>query len=106
VTIAFAIAKRFQLIEVFPYVLSQLSGAFLASIILKYLFPANATLGEHYPPDPYCNHYFRIHPDIFLMLHHINVATGSKRRMFAGLAIGSTVLLESYVCGSGHLAQA
>src|SRR6187397_605919 len=37
VTIAFTIAKRFQLKEALPYIVSQLLGAFIASFILKYL---------------------------------------------------------------------
>ncbi len=44
VTIAFTIAKRLQLKQVLPYILSQLSGAFLATLTLKYLFPSNETL--------------------------------------------------------------
>src|SRR5688572_8730037 len=38
VTIAFTVAKRFPLKEVFPYVLSQAVGAFAASATLKFLF--------------------------------------------------------------------
>lgn len=49
VTIAFTIAKRFQLKQVLPYIISQLSGAFLASLVLHYLFPANATIGATLP---------------------------------------------------------
>src|SRR5688500_2855640 len=39
VTIAFTIAKRFDVKQALPYIISQLTGAFLASFILKYLFP-------------------------------------------------------------------
>ncbi len=49
VTIAFVIAKRFSLRQLLPYIISQLSGAFLASFTLKYLFPANDTLGATLP---------------------------------------------------------
>src|SRR5436305_10946826 len=45
VTIAFTLAKRFKLKQVLPYIIAQLSGALLASLILKYLFPTNETLG-------------------------------------------------------------
>ena len=44
VTIAFTIAKRFPAKEVLPYLISQLAGAFLASLTLKYLFIHNDTL--------------------------------------------------------------
>jgi aquaporin Z len=40
VTIAFTLAGRFKLKEVLPYVLSQLTGAILASGTLKLMFPA------------------------------------------------------------------
>src|SRR2546423_3391952 len=39
VTIAFAISGRFSIRQVLPYIVSQLLGAFLASLVLKYLFP-------------------------------------------------------------------
>jgi aquaporin Z len=41
VTIAFTLAKRFELKQVLPFIISQLSGAILASLTLKYLFPSN-----------------------------------------------------------------
>src|ERR1043165_4742574 len=49
VTIAFSIAKLFRWKEVLPYILAQLAGAFLASLLLILLFPANPTLGATLP---------------------------------------------------------
>src|SRR5688572_13263928 len=49
VTIAFTMANRFKLKQVLPYIISQLSGAFLASVALRYLFPSNETLGATLP---------------------------------------------------------
>lgn len=101
VTIAFTIAKRFQLKQVIPYVISQLSGAFLASATLKFLFPANNTLGATLPAGTELQSFIlEFILTFFLMLVIINVATGSKEQgMFAGLAIGSTVLLEAMFAG-------
>ncbi len=101
VTIAFTIAKRFQLKQVLPYIISQLTGAFLASIILHYLFPTNQTLGTTLPAGlPMQSFVLEFILTFFLMLVIINVATGSKEQgMFAGLAIGSTVLLEAMFAG-------
>ena len=45
VTISFWVAKVFLAEGIIPYVIRQAVGAFLASISLKYLFPANALLG-------------------------------------------------------------
>ena len=101
VTIAFAIAKRFQLKQILPYIVSQLTGAFLASLTLRYLFQANETLGTTLPAGAEMQSFIlEFILTFFLMLVIINVATGSKEQgMFAGLAIGSTVLLEAMFAG-------
>jgi len=52
VTIGFWAARRFEPREVLPYVVSQCAGAFLASILLRFLFPANSTLGATIPTGP------------------------------------------------------
>ena len=49
VTIGFFAARRFQGGGVLPYVVSQCTGAFVASIVLKLLFPQSATLGATIP---------------------------------------------------------
>ena len=49
VTIGFWIAKKFPGKEILPYIIAQLAGAFLASGILKFLFPANEILGSTLP---------------------------------------------------------
>lgn len=101
VTIAFTIAKRFQLKQVLPYLISQLAGASLASLTLHFLFPTNDTLGATLPAGSEMQSFvLEFLLTFFLMLVIINVATGSKEQgMFAGLAIGSTVLLEAMFAG-------
>lgn len=101
VTIAFALAKKFELKQVAPYIISQIIGAFLASFILKYLFPNNELLGSTLPSGTALQSFIlEFILTFFLMLVIINVATGSKEQgMFAGLAIGSTVLLEAMFAG-------
>jgi len=101
VTIAFAASKRFPLKEVLPYILSQITGAFLASLILHYLFPSNDLLGTTLPAGSEMQSFIlELLLTFFLMLVIIQVATGSKEQgMFAGLAIGSTVLLEAMFAG-------
>ena len=101
VTIAFALAGRFQLKQVLPYLTAQLTGGLLASIVLKYLFPTNETLGSTLPSGTELQSFIlEFILTFFLMLVIINVATGSEERgMFAGLAIGSTVLLEAMFAG-------
>lgn len=101
VTIAFALAKRFEVKQVIPYIISQLAGAFLASLVLQNLFPTNEFLGATIPSGTAGQSFvLEFILTFFLMLVIINVATGSKEQgMFAGLAIGSTVLLEAMFAG-------
>lgn len=101
VSIAFAIARRFSVKELFPYIISQVSGALLASVVLRYLFPDNELLGATLPSGLEGQSFtLEFILTFFLMLVIINVATGSKEQgMFAGLAIGSVVLLEAMFAG-------
>jgi aquaporin NIP len=101
VTIAFTFAKRFPIIELLPYVVAQLAGAFLASLILKFLFPLNLLLGTTLPAGSTIQSLIlEFILTFFLMLVIISVAHGSKEQgMFAGLAIGSVVLLEAMFAG-------
>lgn len=101
VTIAFTVAKRFPLSQVLPYVVSQAIGATLASLTLRILFASNEFLGATIPRGSELQSFvLETILTFFLMLVIIQVATGSKEQgMFAGLAIGSTVLLEAMFAG-------
>lgn len=101
VTIAFYVAKVFPAKEIVPYIISQGIGAFLASISLKFLFPANATLGSTLPTgSPMQSFVLELILTFLLMFVIVHVAKGSKEQgMFAGIAIGSVVLLEAMFAG-------
>ena len=101
VTIAFTLARRFEAVHVLPYIVSQLTGALLASLLLKYLFPLNEFLGTTLPAGSEMQSFIlELILTFFLMLVIISVASGSKEQgMFAGLAIGSTVMLEAMFAG-------
>jgi aquaporin Z len=101
VTVAFAVAGKFEWKQVLPYIVSQLTGAVLASLVLRLLFPANELLGTTLPSgSPIQSFVLELLLTFFLMFVIINVATGSKEQgMFAGLAIGSMVLLEAMFAG-------
>ncbi|MEI9933947.1 MAG: MIP family channel protein [Ferruginibacter sp.] len=101
VTIAFAINKNFAWTEVVPYIVSQACGAFAASLILKFLFPTSIFLGATLPLGSDTQSFvLEIILTFFLMFVILQVATGSKEQgMFAGLAIGSVVLLEAMFAG-------
>lgn len=101
VSIAFTVAKRFALKQLLPYIVSQLSGALLASITLRFLFPHNRFLGATLPAgSAWQSFVLEFILTFLLMLVIIHVATGSKEKgIIAGLAIGSVVLLEAMFAG-------
>lgn len=101
VTLAFWVVKIFPTNEIFPYLLSQTSGAIMASTTLHLLFPNNEYLGSTLPSgSPTQTFVMEIILTFILMLTIIHVAKGSKEQgMFAGLAIGSVVLLEAMFAG-------
>ena len=101
VTIAFFVNGNFPEKEIFPYMLSQLAGALTASVVLKFLFPASVLLGATIPAGTNMQSFIlEFILTFFLMLVIINVARGSKEQgLFAGMAIGSMVLLEAMFAG-------
>jgi aquaporin NIP len=101
VTIAFAVNGNFSLKETAPYIISQLAGAIAASAVLKLLFPSSVLLGATIPAGSNMQSFIlEFILTFFLMLVIINVAKGSKEQgLFAGIAIGSVVLLEAMFAG-------
>jgi aquaporin NIP len=101
VSIAFAIARRFKAGLLPGYIASQLTGALLASITLKFLFPASPLLGATLPAGSEIQSFvLELLLTFFLMLVIMNVAHGGKERgQFAGIAIGAVVGLEAMFAG-------
>lgn len=101
VTIAFTINGNFAVKQALPYIVSQLFGAITASSVLKLLFPTSSSLGATIPSGSNLQSFvLEMILTFFLMLVIINVAKGSKEQgLFAGIAIGSVVLLEAMFAG-------
>lgn len=101
VTLGFVVAKRFPLKEAAPYIVAQLSGAVLASLTLRFLFPENATLGATFPAGSGMQSFIlELLLTYFLMLVILQVAHGSKEvGVMAGIAIGAVVGLEALFAG-------
>ncbi len=101
VSTAFAVAGLFPLKYLPGYIVSQLSGALMASLILKILFPGNEMLGATMPAGSEMQSFvLELLLTFFLMLVILNVAKGSKEQgMFAGLAIGAVIGLEAMFAG-------
>ncbi len=101
VSIAFTLARRLPVQDLGPYIASQLTGAFLASFVLKLLFPADELLGTTLPAGTAIQSFIlELILTFFLMLVIVQVATGPKEQgLFAGIAIGSVILLEAMFAG-------
>jgi aquaporin NIP len=101
VTLGFVVAKRFPLKEAAPYIVAQLSGALLASLTLRFLFPENVTLGTTFPAGSGMQSFIlELLLTYFLMLVILQVAHGSTEvGVMAGIAIGAVVGLEALFAG-------
>lgn len=101
VSIGFYVSKSMSGKKTIYYIIAQILGAILASIIIWYLFPEAITLGETLPTGSILQSFIMEFILSFaLMFVIINVATGSKEQgVVAGLAIGMTVLICALVGG-------
>jgi aquaporin NIP len=101
VSIAFTLAGRLPAKSLVPYITSQLTGALLASLTLRLLFPTDALLGATLPAGSAMQSFIlEVILTFFLMLVIMGVSTGPKEQgLFAGIAIGSVVLLEAMFAG-------
>jgi aquaporin NIP len=101
VSIAFTVAKKFPVAHLLPYIITQCAGALAASYTLRFLFPENEMLGATIPAGSDMQSFIlEFLLTFFLMLVIMKVAHGSKETgMFAGIAIGSVILLEAMFAG-------
>lgn len=101
VTLGFFAARRFPARSVLPYIGSQGVGALLASLALRLLFPAHATLGATLPRgDALQSFVLEIVLTCLLMFVILSVSTGAKEKgITAGIAIGSVIGLEAMFAG-------
>ena len=101
VTLAFWTAKRFPGNQVLPYLGSQVTGALLASGLLRLLFPAHATLGATLPTGSVGQSFvLEVVLTLILMFVILSVSHGAKEKgLNAAGAIGATVALEAMFAG-------
>ena len=101
VTMGFYIARRLDSALVLPYILSQCSGALLASLLLRMLFPAHPTLGATLPAGPPMQSFvLETVLTCILMFVILAVSTGAKEKgVTAGIAIGAVIGLEALFAG-------
>jgi len=101
VTTGFWLAGRFPAGSVLPYIGSQCAGALLASLMVRFLFPAHPTLGATLPADgPGQSFVLEILLTLILMFVVLCVSTGAKEKgITAGVAVGSVIGLEALFAG-------
>jgi aquaporin NIP len=101
VTVGFWAARRLPFREVPPYIISQCAGAFLASVTLRILFPANQLLGATLPAgSEFQSFALEFILTALLMFVILNVSTGAEEKgVTAGIAIGAVIGLEALFAG-------
>lgn len=101
VTIGFWAARRMPGRDVLPYITSQTLGAIVASLLLRFLFPANKLLGATMPAGSEMQSFvLELVLTFFLMLTILNVSTGAKEKgITAGIAVGAVIAFEALFAG-------
>lgn len=101
VTLAFWVARRFPGRDVAPYLVAQLLGGVLASLVLRILFPEHGTLGATLPAGSWQQSWvLEFFLTCILMFVILCIATGAKEKgIMAGAAIGGVVALEAMFAG-------
>ncbi len=101
VTIGFYFAGRFSGRSVLPYIGAQFSGAVLAALLLKLLFPEHPTLGATQPDTEVWRAFLlEVIITFSLMFVILNVSTGHQEKgIMAGAAIGGVVALFALFAG-------
>jgi aquaporin NIP len=101
VTLAFAAAGRLAVREVPLYLVAQISGATIASLLLRLLFPDDPSLGATVPAGSAMQSFvFELVLTLILMLVILGVSTGAKEKgITAGIAVGSVIALEAMFAG-------
>jgi aquaporin Z len=101
VTIGFFVAGRFVKRDIAPYLASQITGAFLASLLVKSIFPTANKMGATLPagsPSQSLSMEFIL--TLMLMVVILCVSTGAKEKgITAGIAVGAVIGLEALFAG-------
>jgi len=101
VTIGFLCARRFDAGWVVPYITSQCTGAILASLTLRMLFPSHETLGATLPAGSETQSFILEFLLTFILMFVILRVSSStnKHTEIAGVVVGSVVALEAIFAG-------
>ena len=101
VTIGFCLAGRFPVRTVPLYLFAQASGAFLASGLLRAMFPSHPTLGATLPSGSVFQS-FVLETVLTAMLMGVILAVSSgpkEKGVMAGIAVGGVIAFEALMGG-------
>ena len=101
VSLGFFAARRFPFRELLPDMASQCAGAFVASGLLRLLFPQNVTLGATLPAGPALQSFvLETVLTALLMFVILGVSTGAAEKgITAGIVVGAVIGLEAMFAG-------
>jgi aquaporin NIP len=101
VTLGFFAARRLSGRWVLPYIASQCLGAFLASGLLRLLFPDHLTLGSTIPAGPNIQSFvLEVVLTLLLMFVILSLSTGAKEKgVLTGVVVGAVIALEALFAG-------
>jgi aquaporin Z len=101
VTIGFVAARRMPVSKSLSYIASQLTGALVASAVLRVLFPGSRSLGMTIPAGQAVQSLvLEMILSALLMLVILSVSVGAKEKgITAGMAIGALIALEAMFAG-------
>ncbi len=101
VSIAFGFVQQMPAPKVLAYIIAQCSGAILASVLLRMMFPQASTLGETLPAQGAWQAFvLEWVLTLILMFVILSVFSGAKETgLMAGVAIAAVVGLEALFAG-------
>lgn len=101
VTLGFVLSRRMRLAPALVYVLAQVAGAVLASLLLRSLYPENPGLGITVPNgEAWRSLVLEGVLTLILMFVILCVSTGAKEKgITAGIAVGGVIAMEALFGG-------
>lgn len=101
VSLGFAVSGRFPQSHLLPYLSAQCTGALVASLLLKLLFPVHPHLGTTVPAGSWSQSFLLEFLLTFILMFVIFcVSTGAKEKgITAGIAVGSVIAFEAMFAG-------
>lgn len=100
VSIGFSMTNLFNKKLLIPYILAQLVGAILASVVLQLIFPSSKKLGASLPSGSWQESFvLEFFLSFMLMLAILLISQNEKTKKLTALVVGAVVGLEAFFAG-------